>query len=303
MAGDVVEVDVVVGDVVPPVAGAREEGVTEARGPGSERGAGRRGADGQHGHRTKHQTTQHRSTPPPHLGEGTRRSPENRSVKRLARARSGPLGLARLGELGGRAPRLVGRLALGPLGLLERRRRPLGPLGDLAALARLRERAIDRPLEPLPGRGSLDLAPELGEALEQQLPPSRDPDGEELQPAVGGAVGGRGEQPRVEVLRVAGPLAQRRRVLVAKRRRRGPRCAAASRRSRGARRAPPGGRVPAGARRRPGRRSRSPSPRARSAAAWRRCAGRAARSRARAAARRARTSATRRGASARSAPR
>ena len=120
-----------------------------------------------------------------------------------------------LGLLAGALAVEAGLLGLG-LGLRGRARGGLSlsagalrGLGRAARLARAAQVAVDGALEPLPGAGLLLPLPEGGEAIDEQLAPGLEVDGEHVEAAVGGPVRCLGGEPRIEVRRLPRPLPDR----------------------------------------------------------------------------------------------
>jgi hypothetical protein len=85
--------------------------------------------------------------------------------------------------------------------------RPCGALRRPAALARLVQPALGCALKALPCAGTFLLRPKGPKALEQNLPAGLRVDDQHLDAAVRGAMRGPGGEAGVEVIGVAGPLA------------------------------------------------------------------------------------------------
>ena len=165
------EVEVVVADVIAPVAGLREERVADPGRAGGEVGGRRRRAP-------IALATATASRPHP----GARLSIRYHGAPIHRRGSAGSPRPSRLAPRWARAPRRVlGRRAARSAASRSARsaRSSAAPPCALGRSAARRSRAwstraLDRPLEPLPGRVALELGPELGEALEEQLAPGRD---------------------------------------------------------------------------------------------------------------------------------
>src|SRR4051794_5067125 len=142
-------------------------------------------------------------------------------ARRARRVGPGPRWIARpsprLFELSGSGSGPGRGLALLLLGRLQLTPGDLRPLRRPAPLARLLQPAFGRPVESIPRTGTLLLRPEGPKPIEQEAAPGLEVDHQDLETAVGRPVRSPRGEGRIQIVCIAGAVANDGRVRIAKR--------------------------------------------------------------------------------------